>query len=230
MVGGFPARSKPFSGPMQAKSIKFMNALENLMGVARYFHISSIKNGHLVTATSREVVLRLVDGEEPRGAFVGPVLNSTEEHRANQTGYRNAKMELTAKLRAILPEDHELACLESKDEIVERYRHANAKSREGIRTQHLLPSHTIAFVTTEAVSSAERLVITDMFGLDAKEDKPLVTLIMNDQFKVAAHVDENITGSMLDATGTLKPWTAPQGSTMEEVIRNRFPITAAYAI
>lgn len=200
------------------------------MGVVRYFQISSIKNGHLVSAMCREVVLRLADGEEPKGVFVGPVLKSDEEHLGNQAGYRTAKAELTAKIQATLPEDHGLECLESKDEIVQRYRDANAHTREGIRTQQLLPSHTIAFVTTEAVSRAERLVIAEMFDLDTIEDKPLVTLIMNDQFKVAAHVGENITGSMLDATGTLKPWTAPQGSTMEEVIRNRFPITAAYAI
>lgn len=69
-----------------------------------------------------------------------------------------------------------------------------------------------------------------MFGLEANDDKPLVTIIMNDKFKVAAHVGDAITGSMLDATGTLKPWTAPEGSLMEEVIRNRFPKSAAYAI
>jgi hypothetical protein len=215
---------------MQAKSVKILNALENLMGIARYFQVSSTKNGHLVTATGREVVLRLAEGEAPRGSFVGPVHLSSENHRADQAGYRAAKAELISKIQASLPEAHELRCLNSKDEIAEHYKLADARTREAMRIQQEMPSHTIAFIAREAISDAERIVISEMFGLEADKEKPLVTLIMNDQFKVAAHVDDEITGSMLDATGTLRPWTAPEGSTMEQVIRNRFPITTAYAI
>lgn len=200
------------------------------MSIGRYFQLSAIKNGDLVTATGREVVLRLTEGEEPKGVFVGPVLISSEDHRANQVGYRNAKAELVAKIQAHLPEADELICLDNKDEIAGHYKVANWFVREMMRIQQELPSETEAFITTEAVSKAERAVITEMFGLEADDDKPLVTLIMNDQFKVAAHVGDDITGSMLDATGTLKPWTAPEGSTMEEVIRNRFPKSATYAI
>jgi hypothetical protein len=69
-----------------------------------------------------------------------------------------------------------------------------------------------------------------MFGLDIENGKPLVTIIMNDKFKVAAYVGEDISGTMLDATGMLKPWTAPEGSLMEEVIRTRFPKSIPYAI
>ncbi|TLX16294.1 hypothetical protein [Rhizobium sp. MHM7A] len=199
------------------------------MGIARYFQLSAIKNGDLVTTTGREVVLRLTDGEEPKGVFVGPVLVSSEDHRANQAGYRNAKAELVAKIQAHLPEADELICLDNKDEIVGHYKVANGFGHEMMRIQQELPSETEAFVTTEAASKAERAIITEMFGLEA-DDKPLVTIIMNDQFKVAAHVGDDITGSMLDATGTLKPWTAPGGSLMEEVFRNRFPKSAAYAI
>jgi hypothetical protein len=200
------------------------------MSIARYFKVSSIRNGDLVISMGLEVVLRLSERDDPKGVFVGLTQSTSKDHRANQIGYRNARAELVAKIQAHLPAGHELIGLDNKDDIVGHYKVANWYGREMMRIQQELPSETEAFVTTEAISKAERSIITEMFGLEADDEKPLVTIIMNDQFKVAAHVGADITGSMLDATKTLKPWTAPEGSTMEAVIRNRFAESANYAI
>jgi hypothetical protein len=199
------------------------------MGNARYFVLSQVRSGDLVKASGREVALRLTDSEEPKGVFIGPVLTSSEDHRANEVGFREARAELVTKILACLPEDDELICLGGRDEIADCYRQANEADLEMMRVQMELPSPP-AFVITEAVSRAERSCIMEMFGLNIEDGKPLVTIIMNDKFKVAAYVGEDITGTMLDATGMLKPWTAPEGSLMEEVIRNRFPKSIPYAI
>lgn len=109
------------------------------MSIWRYFQLSAIKNGDLVTTTGREVVLRLTEGEEPKGVFVGPVLVSSEDHRANQAGYRNAKAELVTKIQAHLPEVDELICLDNKDEIVGHYKVTNWFGHEMMRIQQELP-------------------------------------------------------------------------------------------
>lgn len=230
MLGRFSACSKRFSGFMQALRVKILCGSEISMSIARYFVFAASKSGDLVTATGREVALRLTSGEEPQGVFVEPVLDSSQNRRSNQAAYREARAELVSEIKAELPETDELICLSSKDEIVRYYTAANPLARNMMRIQHALPSETRAFVVIEAISNAERTMVTKLFGLDPDNENPVVAILMNDKYKVAAHIGENINGSMLDETGNLKPWTAAEGSLMEEVIRARFPQSTTYAI
>jgi hypothetical protein len=219
-----------FYGLMQARVCKILNDMENFMNSARYFFIMQSRNGDLVTASAREVVLRLDDADIPSSAFIGPTLNSSKAHKANQTGYRTSKAELLDLIQGALPEGDELICLSSAIEIIDHYHVTSEFGRDMMRIHKVLPSETKAFTVTEAISIAERNTVTTAFGLDSITDQPLITIIMNDQYKVAAHVGEEILGAMIDETKTIKPWNAPDGSIMEQTIRNRFPKQSSYAI
>lgn len=200
------------------------------MNITRYFFIAQSQTDDMVMATGREVVLRLDEAGTPDGVFAGPTITAHKEHKANELGYRNSKSELITLIQALLPEDDELICLGSKNEIVSHYKAANNSERDLMRVQKVISSAAPPLTFVEAVSPAERARIASLFCLEIENDDPIVEIIINDQCKVAAHVGDEIRGTMLDETNTLKTWTAPEGTSMAEGIRKCFPKQVVYSI